>query len=220
MSDEDLRGRFRRDYTKELIGQTRPPKKAPVAHTPKNHLDNIAAITSDDLNSRPRKVKKHKNRFKLLKLFLILTLIGILCTAGYYYYAQAQVVPKNIQDQAEIPILYPTKLPEGYSIAKNSFSVTNGNIISYYAESQGSNRLLFTVQTRPSNFDFEQFYAKSLTNRTKFSTPLGEAAAGTAGDRLLGSLATERSWILITTNNPSITIENIVIALRSLKQIN
>lgn len=218
MSDDDLRGRFRRDYTKEPIRQSNAKSETPVAPTKNKEAYDIQSPSLENITRKPRKAKKPRKRFKFFKIFFVLLIIGVLSAAGYSYYIQNQVVPRKIQDQAEIPVLYPTKLPEGFKIVKNSFSVTNGNIISYYAQDHSNNRLLFTVQSRPSNFDFEQFYSKSLTKSTKFTTQLGEGAAGTAGDRLLGSLATEQSWILITANNPTITVDKIVIALKSLKK--
>src|SRR5204863_4632702 len=103
--------------------------------------------------------------------------------------AAAPAVPNKIKTQATVPILYPEKLPAGYKVIQSSFNVSAGGIVAYYAEDNSGHRLNFTVQARPANFDFEAFYSQILTSATKFNTPLGEAAVGTANDHLLGSLA-------------------------------
>lgn len=216
MRDEELRNRYRRNYSTEPIITAKPKPAAPVAAAPTQTtaVPPLAPVSHSTIRHQSARPKRGKRR--LLIVFFILVLIA--AGAGAYLYQKSLVVvPANIVAQSDIPILYPSKLPAGYKINKTSFKVSNGNIISYYATNKTSSRLVFTVQARPPNFDYEKFYSSSMTDVTKIATPLGEGAVGTAGGRLLGSLATTKSWILITTSDKSGGSDKIQIALSSLK---
>lgn len=216
MRDDDLRNRYRRNFSTEPIKTvpSRPatPVVAPQAvQVPPSHNAPASPPTTAQPTVRPRRAKR---RFLIIFIILILAAAG----AGGYLYEKAQsVVPASVVAQADIPVLYPSKLPPGYKIDKSSFKVSNGNIISYYAANQTSSRLVFTVQARPANFDYDKFYSESMTDTTKITTPIGEGAVGTAGGHLLGSLATTKSWILITSNDNNIGADKIQTALSSLK---
>lgn len=235
MSDEDLRGRFRRDFTQEPIrtGSPRPPKpqKSAAVPAPQQPQSKLAQSTEEDtlasIKPLPQavsmpKTKRSRRRGRGIfkKLFIFLLVLVFLTAAGYfgYLYKQKQtIVPANIKKEASIPILYPNKLPAGYKIDKNSFSVTQGNLITYYAADTNNNKMVFTVQAKPSNFDFAKFYAQGLTNTNKFTTPLGEGVIGKASGRLVGSLTTGNTWVLISSNSNSVTADKIQYALQNLK---
>lgn len=168
-------------------------------------------------------VRKHRGRRKgrlkkLLFIIFILLVIGSLGSVGYIYYQNRDVVPKSVLAQANIPILYPAQLPAGFQINKSSFNVTNGNLIAYYADNSAGDRILFTVQAKPSNFDYDTFYSQSLQNADKFTTDLGEGAVGTAQGRVLGSLTTDKTWLIVSGNDNSIDSTKVSFVLHHLKQ--
>jgi len=208
--DGDIRTRYRRDYTKQPL------------RTSSSVQNTIPEIASDSLLDSQKNASQHpKRKLKgLLILLLVLIIAGGITAGGYLYYSKNNVVPSKIKSQAEIPVFNPTKLPSGFKINKNSFNVTQGNIITYYAENTSKDKINFTIQARPSNFNFDKFYSETMSNSTRFSTPLGEAAVGKAGGHLLGSLATTKSWALITGSNDNIDTDKIQTALMGMKITN
>lgn len=140
--------------------------------------------------------------------------------AGYEYIYMRPQVPANITSQAEIPILYPEKLPTGFRLVKSSFNINNGNIIGYYVQNAAGNRIVFTNQAKPSNFDYEKFYTTGLSNTNRFNTALGSGAVGTTNGRIFGSFTTSKSWVIATSNSKSVTTDMIQYCLTYLKQAN
>jgi len=235
MSDENLRQRFRRDFTKEPININQPKASQGQMSEVKAAAPTIQPAESDDfdtlpelniVNSPPRPLPRAKRNFKKpLLIFLCLTLVSGGVTAGIIglraHQKPKEIVPLTVKSQISIPLLYPDKLPPGFSVVDSSFNVTNaGSVVAYYATDSQGNHLNFTVQARPANFDFNAFYTKILSNTTRFTTPLGEAAIGTGQGHLLGSLATSKSWVIITGNNKNVTADKIQTALSGLRVIN
>jgi hypothetical protein len=234
MPDENLRGRYRRDFTREPIGGQSAIPPQPARQQPAQPQ---LAQDQPDLNLPPalagikaagatkrRPVKKRRSPFKKLILFcLAMALLAALAAGGFRYMKatkpNAQTVPEKVKQQISVPILYPGKLPAGYKVIQSSFNATNAGVVAYYAEDNAGHRLNFTVQARPTNFDFEAFYSRILTNATKFSTPLGEAAVGTANDHLLGSLATTKSWVIVSGNSKAVGADKIQTALSGMQKI-
>lgn len=259
--DEDLRNRFRRDFTRETINrnqtkytgstQTQTGALTPTvndieAAAPDKSVETLApsvpsappipeteSPTSDTLNSLPlpnlahpvAKPVKQRRRGRAKIVITSVTLCLLMAAGGglavYQYNNQSKLptIPAAIATKAEMPILYPERLPDGYQIVKSSFNVTTSNVVAFYAEDKSGHRLNFTIQARPANFDFEKFYTQIISNATRFNTSIGEAAVGKANGHLLGSLATTQSWALVTGNNDSVGATNIQTALNSLKVV-
>lgn len=251
--DQDLRGRFRRDFTLEQIGNPgqspvrpapitdlRPRPASPAATpTPVNQTPiqaqpavpqpaavayEAAPITPQlDPVESPHRRSKSKNKAKrAIVLIVALLLIGGSGGLAFYQYSKGKqpTIPELVRSKTEIPVLYPAKLPVGYKVVQSSFNITSGNVVAYYAEDGFGHRLNFTVQPRPANFDFEKFYTQIISNSTRFSTPVGEGVVGRANGHLLGSLATSRSWAIVTGNNVGVGADKIQTALAGLELIN
>jgi hypothetical protein len=223
MSDADLRGRFRRDFTKEQIGvrarsasKANPTSPKPPA-APTQPSPSLPEVAIPQIESHVRKPKVRKNRRKLWLGLFIVCLLGGGGAAFYQYSHDRQPVPTQVKQQAQIPILYPTQLPQGFAVVKSSFNVSSGNIVVYYASDNTGKRINFTVQPRPANFDFEKFYSQVMINATRFKTAAGEAAVGKANGHLLGSLATTKSWVLVTGNSDAVTADQLQTALSGMQ---
>jgi hypothetical protein len=229
MGDDDLRGRFRRDFTREPIksGPSRPiPEVSPpipaanpeAAPAPTIEMPKFEPSETVAKNKR-RTQKKRRSKKKFFVLIFILLILAGGAGGAYKYYYLKPSVPKNIVAQTTIPILYPQKLPNGYSISQQSFNITSGNIITYFAANQTGDRIVFSLQARPANFDYATFYSKGLTDSTIFNTSLGQAAVGTTDGHLLGSLATEQTWIIVSSTSKNIHSSDIRLILENLKEV-
>jgi hypothetical protein len=151
---------------------------------------------------------------------ILIGLIILFLIAGgvifYFAYHSHSPIPAEVQKQVTFPLYYPGKLPAGYALNKDSFQATSDAIV-YYAD-KGNDRITISIQPRPQGFDFQKFYQQTLNNSEQFLTPLGQAGIGKAQDRLLGSLATDESWILVSSNSPGIKAADIRLVLSHLKK--
>jgi hypothetical protein len=238
VNSEDIRSRYRRDFTSEPIrpnspgsnSAPKPPQVEQVHHAPTASPE--PAITTEPAfekiepiiqpvaqPARANQVKhSRKNGKKLLAVLIILLCVAAASTAAYIYHQNSsEVIPAKIKSQTNLPILYPSKLPPGYKVIKSSFNVTSGNVVAYYASDSKGNHINFTVQPRPKSFDFDKFYTQIMSDTTRFNTPAGEAVIGKANDKLLGSLATTSSWLLVTGSSNKVDASNLQTALSGVK---
>lgn len=138
------------------------------------------------------------------RISILLAVSGLVIVLGaviaYRQMGPSDPIPQNITRSVSFPLLYPTKLPANYILDTRSFSASSGSVVTYRATNKSGNQLIFSVQPRPETFDFNAFYAQGLTGTTKFSTDDGEGATGTARGKTIGSFATDKSWVLLTTD--------------------
>lgn len=157
------------------------------------------------------------NQRRILIITSILVLLAGLGGA-YWYFAKNLVspIPALIKASAAFPILYPTKLPAGFNIDSSKFSESKDSVI-YSAANTAGQEIAFTVQPRPTSFDFNKFYSQVLSNSTVFTTTVGQAAIGQANGRLLGSIYTDQSWLLVSSASQQIQSSDLRLILDNLK---
>jgi hypothetical protein len=222
---DEMRGRYkmpRRDYAQparrpahipeSLKGAYQPPPQPKTTHDthsqPPRHERPAAAYHAP----RP----KRRLRRAIISLFIILTAAAVGGLWAYPRYAAADPFPADIRSQAGTSLLYPKKLPAGYSVDPSTMHLTSGVLI--YAANKGGPRLIFTIQKTPPSFDFETFYKKELTNSQQFLTPYGQAIIGKNQDRYLGSLVAGDTWLLLSTNNTDISLNDMSLVMNNLKR--
>lgn len=221
--DDDIRNRYRRDYTNEVIRPSRPhhqpgprPPQHPAQHHPRpaEPASNQAAPSHNQAATHTPPKKRRRLRVVLI-LFVLLLAAG---AAGYWYKSNmlSSPIPANIRASVNFPLIYPTKLPSGYHLDNTSFS-SSGGVVLYSAQNGPGNKIAFTVQQRPSGFDFNNFYKQGLTDPSTFDTSLGQAALGTANGRPLGSLLTDTSWLLVSSASKSVQSDDLRLILNNLK---
>ncbi len=220
---DEMRDRYRmprRDYA--------APVRRPMAPAPSSAPPNPAAPAPVSQAPQPqhepspyqapaRPPRRAKKR-RLLKLFIILLILAALAGGVFLAYRKYYVknpFPADIRQNAGLDLLYPTKLPTGYTIDPTSMQQTNGILL--YDATSGSNRLVFTLQKTPSTFDFATFYKQQLQDNQQFSTPYGQAAVGKNSNRYLGSLVDGNTWLLLSTNTSSLSASDFTQTLNSLK---
>jgi hypothetical protein len=112
------------------------------------------------------------------------------------------MVPKTIAERILFPLYLPSQLPKGYSVPSVSFREQDG-VLLFYA-SKGNDRISFSEQSKPQNFDFTAFHQKNITQAKSlqdvpYPSVLGEASNG---NKLL-SVTTDTTWLLITSKTAS-----------------
>lgn len=162
--------------------------------------------------------KKSKQRI-WRKVVIFAAIIAALAGAGVYAYPKyfgPNPFPSNIQQNASLSLLYPAKLPVGYQVDKTSFNLDNGILI--YSAANGDKKMVFTLQKTPSNFDFTSFYKQQLSGTQQFQTTYGQATIGKNNGHYLGSLPAGDTWVLLSTNSPAVSIDDMSVALQNLKK--
>jgi hypothetical protein len=160
--------------------------------------------------------KKRRLARKLIVTVLILGILGGACAWAYPKYAHKNPFPADIRASAAVQLLYPSKLPAGYTISSSSIHLDNGVLT--YAANNGAKRIVFTTQRAPKSFDFPAFNQKYLKNPKQLSTAYGQAVIGQNEDRALGSLVSGQSWLILSTNNSQISPDNLALIMNSLKK--
>jgi hypothetical protein len=209
MGEDDLRSRFRRDYSNVPI----KVKANREAEPPKPF--SLPEETISRPEHKPR--YKSKRRYFKFKLLLILILLTASASTAYILLRPQYLIPKTIQQQMELTLYYPSKLPSGYIVDKNSFQVSN-QVLTFSA-SNNEDKILFTIQERPPNFDYPTFYTKGLTQADQFSTPLGQAGVGNANSRLIGSLPVDKTWVLLSSTSAKVKSADFREILLNMKKV-
>lgn len=243
MDMDDIRHRYRaprRDYAGPVRraggtprptpgGQTMPAPR--LAGQPVHHPPAAAAVPAPSprpaehhhqpINHAPAAAQRHtrRKRRRLVRPLIVLLVIAGLAAGGWFGYHEVRPqnpFPADVSSQTKLDLLYPAKLPPGYSVNRQDMSLSNGVLI-YDATNPAGNRLVFTVQPTPSGFDFNTFYKMQLTGSRQEQTPYGTAVIGRNSGRSLGSLVDGDTWLLLSTNTPDVSLDDMSLVLGNLK---
>jgi len=203
MDVDELKSRMRRDYQNEVVSYPMP------APQPRPQLPPVAA-------RKPRVVKKiRQNNRKLWiivvigGMFLIGGVVGVWFLRPHPIPAQAPVstgpVPAAISHAVNFPVYYPDqkKLPAGYVLDINSFSLPIQNGVAYNVNYDTNKKIVFSVQIKPADTEIQSFNGNYIPLRIDYQTPIGQAEIGAYnnhGDvQTMVSVPTKtNAWIIIT----------------------
>jgi hypothetical protein len=194
--EEDLRRRFRRDYTAEPIRVT-SPAAVPATNTP------------PPAPQAPAKDSPTSKFLSPAKLMIAILLIVIVAAGGFFALHQKHA-PKNpvkhyfpssiTKDQIQIPVYYPINLPGNLIVDSNTFKVIQKNVLYYSVSNRAGDKFYITIQPLASNFDFVAF-KKKFVKPDEYQTPIGSNLVGVAGTSLIGSIQTNKNvWILLNSS--------------------
>jgi hypothetical protein len=237
---DDIRPRYkmpRRDYAGPIrrpagphhrvqsAGQpmTQPARTQPApAPAPVSPPEPAVHHQPTSIPQAPPAARRHTRRKKqrLLKPLIILLILAGLGAGGFLGYQKLHIqnpFPDDIRSQSKLDLLYPARLPAGYTVNKQNMSLSNGILI-YDATDENNHRLVFTIQPAPANFDFNAFYKQQLTNDQQYPTDFGTAVVGKNSNRSLGSLVDDDTWLLLSTNSSDVTFNDMSLVLTHLKK--
>jgi hypothetical protein len=225
--DQDIRARYRppRQSHRPLQPSHRPHKPEaarPEPHTGQEAADKPALTSVNKLSFNPPQTTRHRPRKRSFFKFVLILMVLIGAAAAvklwvYPKFSQPNPFPQEIRAEAPgISLFYPKLLPPGYQVDQTSIHISNGAVIYYVNNS--SNRLVFTAQKIPPSFNFSSFYKRQLAESKHFSSPYGEAVIGKNDNRYLGSLNNQTTWLLLSTNSPSVSFDDMSLVMRNLKE--
>lgn len=214
MNDEELRQRYRRDFTGEPI-KTRPvspPSPKPEPIEPKPVI--LPGAPKQQVAKSAPSIKNHRRKKRPLLWLVVLVLVAA-GGLGYWKFYMASPVPGSITKSVEFPILYPTKLPGSYKLQKNSFASSKG-VIQYKAEDKNGSTLAFTNQQRPATVAFQNTFSQ-LPSGSIFTVPLGQAATGVPDGIPFGIVSTDKTWLIVSSSSKDLSTSDIKLILQNLK---
>jgi hypothetical protein len=151
-------------------------------------------------------LRTYRQALYTLMTILAIVVIGLSMSFLYNHLVRRQSakfdpVPLAIRSSVNFTVYYPDpgKLPAGYTLNTQSFS-GSGVAVVYNVDYSGNQKLVFSVQEKPSSTAIQTFYANHLPLHTNVSTSVGTAAVGAIGSQAVVSLPTNGdAWIIVTT---------------------
>jgi len=172
-----------------------------------------------------------RNKIKKVKIWMLSGLVlALLAMATFIminrtdHPKKAAVVPAGpvpAQIAAAVPykIYYPdqSKLPNGYTLDGHSFANPVKNGVSYAVNYGGGKKIIFSVQTKPSDNELQAFQSNFIPLKIDFQTPLGLGSIGAYRGQTLASLPIENGPWIVVTAPADINQEDLKQVFRSLK---
>lgn len=204
------------------------PAKRPVRHAPERPA--TPRPPRSPLKSTPaaRIPATPKPRMKRgLKVFLIIFAIVIIA-APLFYLAwrgpiQALLLPKSPfsaeqQEKMGIPLYYPTKLTGTFKFELNSITQPESDVILYAITDDTGKKINMTIQKQPEGISLDPLYA-ALQNIQDLDTQFGSAKTGTSTEGIdITNILTGKSWIIINAQKDTITQDELIQLINSLKE--
>ncbi|HEU4607978.1 MAG TPA: hypothetical protein VFS31_07700 [Chitinophagaceae bacterium] len=233
--DEELRNRYRRDFTREPIranplpqpSQTQPP--APTSVQPTAPAQTVIAEATPESATavpipKPIKDKSQKRRIGI-KPVLIIMIVALLAGSGFTAYNKflhkapaKHYFPSYItKEQMQIPVYYPVDLPASFKV-NDDYKVIQKNVLYYSVSNRSGDKFYLTIQPYPSSFDMVSF-KKKFIKPDEYNTSIGSSLVGVAGSSLLGSTVTNKNVWIIFNSTAVGSIKDMETITRSLQEV-
>jgi flagellar basal body-associated protein FliL len=154
------------------------------------------------VEANPGHNTKHKK--KILILISMVIIIVALVIGGAMYSIRSRdsdPIPLSFQKAVSFKVYYPdiSKLPMGYSIANNSYSLPAKNVLVYAINYSNGRHLDVSLQTKPSSTSLKEFISVHMPLNKTLKTPIGEATIGVINNQAVASLPTRsNTWIILS----------------------
>lgn len=223
--DNDIRQRYRRDYTNQPLiarapgagshSQAQPQPMFPGAAQPHNSSSQNSA-PSQPTGRHPRSKHpaaaaptiRHSRRRPGRKLLFSLILICLIAAGGGAAWRLAKPpaspVPADIKSAVHFPIYYPEqkKLPAGYTLDASSFQQQESGVVIYNI-SHGGQHLSISEEAQPAQNVIDGFIKNYIPLHNAYPAKLGQVLIGAYGKasdlHTLASLPVNNGpWLLIS----------------------
>ncbi|HET7320232.1 MAG TPA: hypothetical protein VFI84_01435 [Candidatus Saccharimonadales bacterium] len=216
--------------SKVVEQQAEPHAQEPVV-TPKEEAVETQSVEEFYLSSlayriRPLELleeqsllRAHRKRQRIKVVAGTLLIIAMLSIGILQIAHTTSPVPKTVAQSVKFPVYYPDpkKLPKGYILDTDSFANPLNQGVQYAVGYDGGKKIVFTVQTKPSDNDLQAFNNSYIPLRIDYKTPLGQAEIGAYQLQTLVSVPINNGpWVIITAPgdiNPA-DLKQILLALK------
>jgi hypothetical protein len=160
-------------------------------------------MNSEDARSHSP-VQRH---WKPIAIGTVTAVVIIVSTISIYYALNRNTAPASpfspqTVSSVEFSLYYPINLPKGFKISKSSITSPQSGVVVMDIDGPDGAKIYLSQQARPSKFDFGGYY-KNFTDSRQQVTDTGVIATGKidSGNTVIGSLATNKTWILANTQS-------------------
>lgn len=137
------------------------------------------------------------------KFLLIFSCILFILIAffGVYYFIKnknsTNVTSVLSVQNNNIPLYFPTDLPNGYSVDEQSISKAP-DVSTYTISTPKSEKIFVSIQAKPIESVLEKFHTEQLGLPETIVTQIGNIVIGQVRGRYTASITPEKSWIIVT----------------------
>jgi hypothetical protein len=114
----------------------------------------------------------------------------------FFTHGHNDPLPEKIKREANFTLYYPTKVPSGFRFDEVAYD-SSTKVVTYDYSTIDGDKIFFSLQPKPRNFNFNDFNKKQISGASQISTPLGTATLGVLQKQTLSSIVTDKTWILI-----------------------
>jgi hypothetical protein len=137
-------------------------------------------------------------------VLLAVATIGILAIpAAIWLIINTKPIPGKFRQGLSYPLYYPASLPKGYKVDRASFQRKDMVIIFNIIAPNGKN-IAVAEQHIPPDVDLSQHPHNTtgitLPDQRDFATRAGNAEISFWGDKLVSSLVTDNTWIILNVS--------------------
>lgn len=128
----------------------------------------------------------------------ILVVIVIAVITGLVLHGRSRdPLPADIKQEAGFRLYYPEQVPAGFHFDEAKYD-SSAKVVTYDYTNTDGNKIYFSLQPKPANFNFNDFNKKQLSGAHQIDTPSGTATIGILQQETVSSVVTDKSWVLIS----------------------
>lgn len=162
--------------------------------------ESLASVRPLEEPNKRRELRIPLPRLGSRKLLVpAMALIVVMAGATVFFARDSQhdPIPASIKQKAGFTLYYPKSLPAGFHFDEASYDPST-KVVTYDYATNGGNKLYFSLQPKPSSFNFDNFNKKQLSGAHQTSTPIGTATIGILQQETVSSVVTDKTWIIIS----------------------
>lgn len=149
---------------------------------------------------------------------VVIVLLGSFVAYKTFFSKNTQKSPitKEIGSQVDFPLYYPASLPAEFKFEEITYDPEAQAVIYKYAA--GDKRLLFTLQEKSPNIDYNRLRDTQMTDVKEITVPAGQAIMGILEKQLISTVFSANTLIFINATGTS-TPQDLETATRSLAPV-
>ncbi|HEY2003646.1 MAG TPA: hypothetical protein VGH44_00850 [Candidatus Saccharimonadia bacterium] len=130
-------------------------------------------------------------------LFVVLAI-----AAGTWLVVNTKPIPEKYRQGLNYPLYYPTNLPNGYVVDRSSFQ-RKTNVLVFNINTPSGRNIAVSEERIPLGVDLSQHPNSSglaLPDQREFTTTAGTAEISFWGNKLVSSLVTPDTWVVLNVS--------------------
>jgi|GEM_PF-1791285 len=128
-----------------------------------------------------------------------LALLVVIGGLGAAFWASSTPIPQAARQGITFPLYYPKTLPQGYTVDAQSFTQKDKTVI-FSIKGPGGKNIAVSQQHLPVGLDLSVHKNPAgikLPDERNFTTGIGQAQMSLWGDKMVASLVTNETWLIL-----------------------